>query len=82
MASATNTRSLKNYHIKHNPTSYRARDRLTMTSKTLDIPNYTPIHANRVGQLGGGLLIYMKHIIKFTDINIHTNINTYNKNYK
>ena len=39
---------------------------------------YTTVYKSRAGKLGRrGLLIYIKHDITFTDLNISTNINTH-----
>jgi hypothetical protein len=50
--------------------------KLKTTSKTPNLPNYTPVRLDRAHRDGGGLLTYIRNDITFTNTKIPPNINT------
>ena len=58
----------------HQYIAHNTQRNITTISKTPNTPNYIPVRTNRVR----GPLRYIEHNIIFTDLNIHTDINTHN----
>ena len=69
----TNKRSLDNSHTQPDIITIQ-ETKLTTTSHTPKITNYTPIRTDRVVKLRGGLLTYIRHNITFTHLDVPKNI--------